>query len=360
VTLTGRDRRPPFADQDALHQAATRQLRAKNERLQPDLDPSIRAALWRRGFLADKWRLLSMETRGFDGFLSDVQRRMTRNINGRHGLVLDDKFVLYKTLQTTARQPEMLAALYDGTVTVLAQSWNTLLNGDVPAAIYAKPALGAMGRGLIRATVGGGAVTVDGQRFGGADFLDRLRRSGHDYVVTLGAVQHPEMAALFPGTTNTLRVLVLRDPRSGKPFVGAAALRVGTRASGVIDNFSRGGLSFPIDPPSGVVGRGVRRLPSGHVEPVDVHPDTGLRITGRTVPLWGEVLACTLGAFVHLPFLRYVGWDIAVGPEGPIVIEGNSYSGVDVFQVHGPLLHDPALRAFYEHHGILAYTGPAE
>ena len=359
MTPIGRDHRPPFADWTGLHHAVTRRLRAKNETLQPDLDPEIRAALWRRGFLADKWRLLSMEARGLDGFLSDVQRHMARNINGPHGLVLDDKFVLYKALQTVARQPEMLAALYDGTVTVLAQSWNTLLSGDIPATIYAKPAQGAMGRGLIRATVGGGAVTVDGQRFGGDDFLDRLRRSGHDYVVTLGAAQHPEMAAFWPGTTNTLRVLAVRDPRSGKPFVGAAALRVGTRASGAIDNFSRGGLSFPVDPATGAIGPGVRRLASGHVEPVAVHPDTGLRIAGRTVPLWTDVLACTLGAFVHLPFLRYVGWDVAVGPDGPVVIEGNSYSGVDVFQVHGPLLHDPALRAFYEHHGILAYTGPA-
>ncbi|HEY0835462.1 MAG TPA: sugar-transfer associated ATP-grasp domain-containing protein [Azospirillum sp.] len=351
------DRRPPFADWNSLHRSVTQRLSEKNGGLQPDLDPAIREALWRRGFLADKWRLLSMESRGFDGFLSDVQRHMARNINGRHGWVLDDKFVLYKTLQTVARQPEMLVALYDGHA-ILAQSWHALLNGDAPATVYAKPAQGSMGHGLVRATLGGGAVTVDGRRFGGEDFLDRLRHSGSDYVVTLGVVQHPDMAALFPGTTNTLRVLVARHPRDGKPFIGATALRVGTVASGPIDNFSRGGLSFPVDPATGLIGRGVRRLASGHVEPVEAHPDSGLPITGRTVPLWPEVAACTLGAFVHLPFLRYVGWDVAVGPEGPVVIEGNSYSGVDVFQVHGPVLHAPALRAFYEHHGILAYTGP--
>lgn len=56
----------------------------------------------------------------------------------------------------------------------------------------------------------------------------------------------------------------------------------------------------------------------------------------------------------RFPQLPYVGWDIVVTDPGEFtVIEGNTCSGVRVFQVHRPLLDDPRVRRFYEHHDVI-------
>ena len=52
------------------------------------------------------------------------------------------------------------------------------------------------------------------------------------------------------------------------------------------------------------------------------HPDTGVMIRGFQIPNWVELLHFTEEAAMHYP-MKYVGWDIALTPEGPALIEGN-------------------------------------
>lgn len=335
---------------------AVRALQRQNEGLRADLPHDIRQRLWARGFLADKWDLLRLDARGLEGYLSDLQRLLTRTINGRYGIVLDDKHLLTQALAASVTLPEIVLHLYDGHLE-LSPRVPSLLGSDQPTALFVKPARGAMGAGVFRVVVGDGSVQVDGASLTPDRFYRRLRDLGRDLIGTVGVVQHPAAAAWYPGTTNTVRVLAIRTPVEAGPQVVLAALRVGVRATEPLDNFSRGGLSFPVDLTSGAVGPGVQRLPQG-TAPVTHHPDTGAAIAGTVVPFWPEVVAVALRAMSRLPYLLYVGWDIAVGTDGPVIIEGNNYAGVDVFQVHAPVLACAPLRRFYEHHGILRVTGP--
>ena len=59
--------------------------------------------------------------------------------------------------------------------------------------------------------------------------------------------QHPEVAAIFPETTNTARIITLRDPETGIPEVFFAVLRIGAASTIPVDNGSRGGLVARID-----------------------------------------------------------------------------------------------------------------
>ena len=56
--------------------------------------------------------------------------------------------------------------------------------------------------------------------------------------------------------------------------------------------------------------------------PIDLH--TGARITGRRLPDWAE--AMELVQKPHQVFLDYMflGWDIALTPDGPLLLEGNT------------------------------------
>lgn len=40
---------------------------------------------------------------------------------------------------------------------------------------------------------------------------------------------------------------------------------------------------------------------------------------------------CCRAAFVE-PHMRYVGWDVAITPDGPVFVEGNNLPGYDMVQ----------------------------
>jgi hypothetical protein len=56
---------------------------------------------------------------------------------------------------------------------------------------------------------------------------------------------------------------------------------------------------------------------------LDVHPKTRVEFSGFQLPFWAK--ACDLAREVATRFVpvRTIGWDIALTPEGPVVLEGN-------------------------------------
>ena len=64
--------------------------------------------------------------------------------------------------------------------------------------------------------------------------------------------------------------------------------------------------------------------------PVERHPDTGAVIAGHTLPLWEEAVAVTLRAHDAEPVSPAIGWDVALTPEGPVLLEANFISGADI------------------------------
>jgi Sugar-transfer associated ATP-grasp len=216
---------------------------------------------------------------------------------------------------------------------------------------FAKPARGDRGRGIIRGCFEGDSVRLNGRLLGRLEFQAQLAATGEPYIVTAAVEQHPEMASFFPETVNTVRVLMMREP-GGEAFVADAVLRLGTSSSGGVDNFSKGGLSFSIDTAVGKIGQGRRK--TGAV--FENHPDTGAPVSGCSIPHWLAVLDCCHAAMAQQPGLQYVGWDVVVARDGPVLIEGNNKSDVNLIQAHRPLLANARVRAFYERHGLLRHV----
>ncbi len=155
-----------------------------------------------------------------------------------------------------------------------------------------------------------------------ADF-DEFRKellSHEQYLVEQIIPQHPNMAALNGSSVNSLRIVSYFDGE--KVHVLARVLKMGN--GGIIDNFAHGGMYTMLDE-NGVALHAAFDMAGDAFE---VHPISGITIRGFTVPMYDKVLELVDEIARVVPQIPYVGWDIAISPDRPVVIEGNYNTGV--------------------------------
>jgi len=138
--------------------------------------------------------------------------------------------------------------------------------------------------------------------------------------------QHPVLSDIFAPAANTLRVVTHID-RNGHHKVLMALCKFGV-GEDIIDNDSEGVIAN-LDLQSGVLGPVLKRYGPYRAEQ---HPDSGAPITGVKVPFWREALELAVAAHRVIPYPRHLGWDIAITPQGPLVIEMNAFLSFPVNQ----------------------------
>lgn len=153
----------------------------------------------------------------------------------------------------------------------------------------------------------------------------------HGWLVQKYIKQHPFMLEINPHTVNTFRVITFVDA-AGECKIHFAVLRLGRKGSAA-DNWDKGGISVAVDVETGTLGKGVFK-PSYGGSWVTHHPDTGAPLVGRVVPGWAGILDVCKRAGQALSGIRSVGWDIAMTPDGPVIIEGNATWSLPLAQVH--------------------------
>ncbi len=140
--------------------------------------------------------------------------------------------------------------------------------------------------------------------------------------------QHEKVNHLYPGAINTVRMVTMTDD-AGEPHLLYAAMRLGSGGA-VVDNFNSGGMVIPINPEKGTL-RGVAVNKAGQT--FEKHPDTGVKFDGYQVPCWKTCCKLASQAAVRIPTVRFVGWDLAITPKGPVLVEGNHFPGHDIYQL---------------------------
>ncbi|MDX9740774.1 MAG: sugar-transfer associated ATP-grasp domain-containing protein [Gammaproteobacteria bacterium] len=252
-------------------------------------------------------------------------------------------------------------ATIDGAAFRTPEDVAAVLGPHLPLRLILKPRGGRKGRNILRADLhpaadGGIGVTVDGAELSLAAFLETLPDDAfgdydgnyHGWLVQDCLRQHEFLDRINPHTINSMRVVtfIAADDTIG---VHLAALRLG-RAGGVADNWDRGGLSVAIDVGTGTLGQGLAKPRYGGAW-TSVHPDTGERFEGRQLPEWPRVLEVCRRAAAAFSGIRAVGWDVALTPDGPVIIEGNATWGLPVVQVHTKGYLTPEVRAELARHG---------
>ncbi len=183
--------------------------------------------------------------------------------------------------------------------------------------IMAKPLDGTCGKGVEK-------IKIDKKN--SKKLYNRLVKDKH-VVVEEVAKQCEEMAKLHKDSINTIRVTTLINNNNKFNVVWACA-RMGNHGS-CVDNFNSGGMSCPIDVKTGKI---ISYATDKDNICYEVHPISKVKLIGYQIPQWKKVLKLVEEASKVMPEVRYVGWDVCIGEDGPFLIEGNGYPGNDLGQ----------------------------
>lgn len=314
---------------------------------------------WRRGFLSESTVLYSLNRDNVHRYLADAPYIFAHPINGMYSTLIDSKLSLYFTLGEFRKYLPIYYFLLVRNEIVPLDGPGRPMPRDSTDAILdlcrekgrlaMKAAAGALGEGFYAIAFDGGNFRLNGKPIEETE-LRRKCQGLNDYIITEYVQQHPYAESFFPQTTNTLRILTVRDYDAHEPFIACVRQRVGRSCSIPVDNWHMGGMAFAVDVESGEIGRGASFHRNSELIWHERHPQTDVPITGTVVPNWKEIRAKILEMANRLPMVPYMGWDVVVTSEGFKVLEINSLPGLDIVQLHQPVLDDERLRRFYALH----------
>lgn len=133
-------------------------------------------------------------------------------------------------------------------------------------------------------------------------------------------MQHKDINKLYAKSVNTLRLFTFITDNI--VVVLNSVFKIGN--GGVTDNFSSGSMYTFVNDEGIIIAPAIDRNDNYY----EVHPITNERIIGYKIPFYKESCDLVKSAALVVPTVRYVGWDVAITNEGPVIVEGNSYPGI--------------------------------
>lgn len=290
--------------------------------------------------LYERDRFTEEQRRAFIGHTG--RRRIVRALNDVHAVILaNDKLVTYGYLKGMGFPIAELRVLFHptrghGDLTVLrdAEAVAAYLRNGLAYPSFGKPlgrsnAIGAASLCGYRAAddsivmAGDKAASVTGLAKATTGFLP------HGYLFVEHLWPHPDVRAMVGERLCTARVYVVLEPEG--PRIIAAVWKIVTGAN-MADNFVLpGNLLGAIDLETGALTRIVGGSGPDETEH-ETHPDTGGRLLGFRLPDWALLKDTVRAAAAAFPRLGYQGWDVAVTPRGPVLVELNSAGDMSLWQ----------------------------
>lgn len=139
---------------------------------------------------------------------------------------------------------------------------------------------------------------------------------GSVFIIQNKLVQHELINRINPSCINTIRIITIVGKKSNSPHLFAQYMRVGCNA--INDNRATGGVGVAISR-SGIM----QKYGVGHHKVETRHSVTNHIYEGTIIPYWNEAVELTINAHKALLDVPSIGWDVAITPDGPVLIEGN-------------------------------------
>ena len=207
--------------------------------------------------------------------------------------------------------------------------WLDYFDQGAPDSLAIKPSKGVYARGLRLLERGEqGWRNTRGEPVDIESLLDELDRDAAyaSFVLQDRLRNDPALVELAGSQAlQTARVVTLVDEKR-RPEVLFACFKV-VNSEHLSDNFdygTSGNLLADIELETGQLREVKGKHPSGFgLRTFDEHPGTGISFEGLTLPHWQETRQLAEEAALKFMPLRTIGWDIAITPTGPSIVEGN-------------------------------------
>lgn len=237
-----------------------------------------------------------------------------------NGLPVPDIFALYD--QQASATPGSIPQLRD------LKDIEAFLGRTNADSFILKPVAGVNGEGVMRLDRHG-AEWQDTHRtvFSAAQLLALMTRTPYSRWIFQKVVRgHPALAELSNTSgLQTIRVVTVID-ENGNAKILAARLRLicGDVAHDNFEFGKTGNVIAILNPQNGQIESAVGGAKDRYeIMPVTRHPMTARDLIGFQVPNWAAVCNLAIEAAGKFRPLRSIGWDVAVTPEAPCLIEGN-------------------------------------
>jgi Sugar-transfer associated ATP-grasp len=254
----------------------------------------------------------------------------------------EDKAVFHRACELLGLPvPRLLGLFYGdatgwgsgGLVLTSRDEWVGFIDRALPADFVLKPTHGHLGllvRRLRRQN--GGFVDESGAASTPEGLYDwmRAQRQFRSFLFQERLHSHPALVELSgTSTLQTVRIVSLVD-RAGTPRIVFAGQKVvtGDSAADNLHDGKTGNAVAEIDATTGRLVRVAAPAPGAwRLVDLEAHPRTHVPFAGYQLPFWPETLdLLERAALAFLP-LRTIGWDVALTPAGPVLIEGNAWWG---------------------------------
>ena len=273
--------------------------------------------------------------------------RLLRRGDPNFDLVLTDKLAFTETV----RRAGLPIAPIFGVAT--EGHW---LTAPLPAALegdlFVKPVhgRGAAGTRAFHSIGDGGYQARNGSVLAARDLLDRIGTESqrHALLLTRRLKNHPEIADLAVESLITFRIFTCMDA-NGTPVVTHAMLRALCKLEP--DWHTEEEFAAAIDLESGRLGQMCSDANYAPDAWWDRHPKTGAEVAGRVIAHWPELAALAVRAHRAFSGRMIIGWDLALTPEGAMLLEGNSDPDTHFLQrVHRRMIGRSPLAPLLRHH----------
>lgn len=157
-------------------------------------------------------------------------------------------------------------------------------------------------------------------------FLSNIGKE-NNYIIQSGVIQDECITKIYPSSVNTFRIAT--ENIKGKVRVICSVLRIG-RQGNEVDNASQDGIVL------GIVCNNGNCMDYAGTEEGEIfykHPDSNFVFKNHKIDNWDDIVDFTIKCASKLPQFVYLGWDIALTKEGPIVIETNLEFAIDLYQI---------------------------
>lgn len=135
--------------------------------------------------------------------------------------------------------------------------------------------------------------------------------------------QHQALKKLNPSSVNTVRIITTKF--NDEAQILCAILKIGTNSKSIVDNASKGGCFVGVDAVTGKLQKYGGCMAKYKV--IQEHPESKIKFENYQLPFWKECIETAKKLQMMSTGYTSMGWDIAITPTGPVLIEGNSQWG---------------------------------